>query len=223
MWCIPPESSAEFVCGMEGVLEVYARPYDARNPKVCMDETSKQLVAETRLPLRRRPGKAERYDYEYERRGTANVFLFTEPLASWREVTVTERRTRVDWAQRVKELLDGRYRDAERVTLIMDNLNTHGPASLYEAFEPAEARRLVERLEVVHTPKHGSWLNIAEIEMSALARQCLNRRIANGETLSSECAAWEAARNGKQTGVDWHFTTADARTKLMRLYPRIQA
>lgn len=223
MWCIPPESSAEFVCGMEGVLEVYAQGYEPRNPKVCMDETSKQLVAETRMPLRCRPGAAERRDYEYERRGTANVFLFTEPLAGWREVTVTERRTRVDWARRVKELLDGRYRDAERVTLIMDNLNTHGPASLYAAFGPAEARRLIERLEFVYTPKHGSWLNIAEIEMSALARQCLNRRIADRQTLSSECAAWEADRNRKQTGVDWHFTTADARTKLKRLYPRVHA
>ncbi len=222
MWCIPPKENAAFVCAMENVLEVYVQPYDPDFPKVCMDETNKQLVKEVRAPLTALPGRPQRYDYEYERACTANIFLFTEPLACWRKVTVTERRTRTDWAVQVRDLLEERYAQAQRVTLIMDNLNTHSLASLYEAFEPAEARRLMGRLEIVYTPKHGSWLNIAEIELNALARQCLSRRIGDKATLRRECAAWERERNAKQTGVDWQFTTADARVKLKRLYPQIQ-
>jgi len=207
---------------MENVLTVYQRPYSAEEPVVCMDETSKQLVAETRLAMAVQSGRPERFDYEYERCGTANLFLFTEPLGGWRRVAVTQRRTKVDWAQQVRELLDVDYPQAKRVTLVLDNLNTHGVASLYEAFEPAEARRLIERLEVVHTPKHGSWLNIAEIELNVLSRQCLSRRIGSRNILEREVAAWETDRNQSQTGVDWQFTTDDARIKLKRLYPQVQ-
>jgi hypothetical protein len=222
MWCIPPEQNAEFVCCMENVLEVYRRPYSPDEPVVCMDETSKQLVAETRVPRPAASGRARRVDYEYERCGTANLFMFTEPLGGWRHVAVTDRRTKTDWAQQIRELLDVFYPDAKRVTLVMDNLNTHRLASLYEAFEPVEARRLTERLEVVYTPKHGSWLNIAEIELNVLARQCLSRRIGDKRILQREVAAWETDRNQSQTGVDWQFTTADARIKLKRLYPQVQ-
>ena len=222
MWCIPPGQNAEFVCAMETVLDVYRRAYDSDFPVVCMDETSKQLVAETRTPLSPIPGQLERYDYEYERHGTSNIFLFTEPLGGWRCVAVTGRRTKVDWALQVRELLDVDYPDAKRVTLVSDNLNTHSYASLYEAFEPAEARRLMERLEMVHTPKHGSWLNIAEIELNVLSRQCFCQVIGDEAKLTREVAAWEADRNASQTGVDWQFTTADARIKLKRLYPIIQ-
>jgi len=222
MWCIPPGQSAEFVCAMETVLEVYHQPYEADVPVVCMDETSKQLVAETREPLPPEPGLPERYDYEYERHGTANIFLFTEPLGGWRRVAVTDRRTKVDWALQVRELLDVDYPKAERVRLVLDNLNTHTYASLYEAFEPAEARRLIDRLDLVYTPKHGSWLNVAEIELNVLSRQCFCQVIGDKATLIQEVAAWEDDRNASQTGVDWQFTTADARTKLKRLYPKIQ-
>ena len=222
MWCIPPEASAEFVCDMENVLETYQEPYTADFPKVCMDETNKQLVAETRVPVPAEPGGVERYDYEYERNGTANIFMFTEPLAGWRKAVVTDRRTRVDWAEQVRELLDVHYPEAKLVTLIMDNLNTHNCASLYEAFEPEEARRLTERLKIVHTPKHGSWLNIAEIELNVLSRQCLDRRIPDKETLAREVAAWQHDRNERQKGVDWQFTTADARIRLKRLYPQVR-
>ena len=222
MWCIPPDQSAEFVCDMEAVLDVYHRPYDPDVPVVCMDETSKQLVGETRLPLPALPRQPQRYDYEYERHGTANVFMFTEPLGGRRRVAVTDRRTKVDWALEVRELLDVDYPQAKRVTLVADNLNTHIYASLYEAFEPAEAHRLIERLELVHTPKHGSWLNIAEIELNVLSRQCFCQMIGDKATLKREVAAWEADRNARQTGVDWQFTTPNARTKLKRLYPQIQ-
>jgi len=222
MWCIPPKQNAEFVCAMEIVLEVYQRPYSPEEPVVCMDEASKQLVTETRVPLPTAPGQPRCFDYEYERCGTANLFMFTEPLGGWRHVAVTDRRTKIDWAEQIRELLDVHYPDAKRITLVMDNLNTHHVASLYEAFDPAEARRLIERLEVVYTPKHGSWLNIAEIELNALSRQCLSRRIGTKEFLGSEVAAWEADRNASQTGVDWRFTTSDARIKLKRLYPQIQ-
>lgn len=221
MWCIPPEHNAEFVCAMENVLEVYHRPYDPQHPVVCMDETNKQLVAQTRTPRPMVPGQPAGFDYEYERHGTMDLFLFTEPLAGWRQVAVTARRTRIDWALQVRELLDGRYRDATRVTLVQDNLNTHNAASLYAAFDPAEARRLMARLEIVHTPKHGSWLNLAEIELNVLTKQCLSRRIGDGAMLTTEVAAWEVQRNHKQTGVDWRFTTANARVKLKRLYPRV--
>jgi len=207
---------------MEDVLDVYCRPYDARYPVVCMDETSKQLVAEIRPPIPAAPGQPERYDVEYERRGVAEVFLFTEPLGGWRRTAVTEHRTRVDWAWQVRRLLDEDYPKAEKVVLVMDNLNTHSPASLYEAFEPGVARRLAQRLEIHYTPKHGSWLNIAEIELSVLSGQCLDRRIDRIELLRTECSAWDQQRNQGQKGVDWRFTTADARIKLKRLYPQIQ-
>jgi hypothetical protein len=222
MWCIPPQCNAEFICAMENVLEVYQRPYDPDLPVVCMDETSKQLVAETRQPLPPLPGEPQRCDYEYERHGTANIFLFTEPLGGWRHVSVTERHTRLDWALQVRELLAVRYPDAKRVTLVCDNLNIHSFASLYEAFPPEEARRLMARLELVHTPKHGSWLNIAEIELNVLTRQCFCQMIGDAATLREQTAAWETERNVKQKGVDWQFTTADARIKLKRLYPKIQ-
>ena len=222
-WVIPPQANAEFVCAMEDVLEVYTRPHDPACPVVCLDEISKQLVAETRTPLPAAPGQPERVDYEYERQGTANLFMTFEPLAGQRHVTVTDRRTAVDFAEEVKDLLEVRYPRAEKVVLVLDNLNTHKPAALYQAFEPAVARRLLERLEIHHTPKHGSWLNMAEIELSVLSRQCLDRRIPDADTLTREVAAWEQARNADPRPVNWRFTTPDARIKLKRLYPSIQS
>jgi hypothetical protein len=222
MWCIPPTANAEFVYHMEDVLDVYHRPSDPRHPVVCLDEATKQLVGEVREPLPARPGEVERCDCEYVRNGTATLFVAVDPLAGWREVTVTDHRCRTDWAHFVKELLDGRYRDVDTVTLVMDQLNTHSPASFYEAFDPAEAKRLTDRLEIHHTPKHGSWLNIAEIELSALGRQCLDRRIADTEILKREVEAWKASRNDAKTRVRWRFTTANARIKLHRLYPSIK-
>jgi DDE superfamily endonuclease len=219
---IPPEKSADFVAHMEEVLDLYQQPYNPNSPVVNMDEKPLQLIKETRQPLLAKPGTPLRYDYEYERVGTANVFLCTEPLTGWRTVDVREQRTRVDWAHQIKYLLDDRYPTAEKVRVVCDNLNTHKVASLYEAFEPSEARRLARRLELHHTPKHGSWLNIAEIELSVLSKQCLNRRIADLETLRHETKAWEHERNTKQTGVDWQFTTEDARVRLKRLYPQYQ-
>jgi hypothetical protein len=221
-WVIPPQANAAFVCAMEDVLDVYTRPYDPAYPVVCLDETSKQLVAETRTPLPVEPGQPVRVDYEYERCGTANLFMVFEPLTGQRQVTVTARRTAVDFAHVVRDLLEVRYPHAERVVLVLDNLNTHTPAALYAAFEPAVARRLVERLEIHHTPKHGSWLNRAEIDLSVLSRQCLDRRVADTDTLAHEVAAWEQARNAIARPVDWRFTTPDARIKLKRLYPSIQ-
>ena len=219
MWCIPPKQSAEFVYHMEDVLEVHHRPYDPKRPVLCIDETSKQLVGEARTPLPLGPGMVERYDYEYMRHGVANLFLACEPLAGWRHIAVTEHRGRVDWAGFIRSLLDGRYRDAERVVLVMDQLNTHALASLYEAFPPEEAKRLTERIELHHTPKHGSWLNIAEIELSVLGRQCLARRIAQQDTLQRKIEQWEQQRNTIATKVDWQFTTEQARIKLRSLYP----
>lgn len=207
---------------MEDVLDLYCLAYDPLWPVVCMDETSKQLVAETRVPIPAVSGRPACYDFEYERCGTANVFLFTEPLRGWREVTVTARRTRLDWAYQVRELLDVQYPDAQGVRLVMDNLNTHGLASLYEAFEPEEARRLARRLDIHHTPKHGSWLNVAEIELAVLSRQCLCQRIADPVTLQRQAHAWQRPRNAATRTVDWQFTTADARIKLKRLYPQIK-
>ena len=204
---------------MEDVLEVYRRPYDPRCPVVCMDEASKQLVAEIRQPLPPEPGKPLRYDSEYERRGTCNIFMFCEPLRGWRHVRVTERRTKVDWAFALRNVLTHEYADAERVVLVMDNLNTHSPASFYEAFPPEEARRLTERLEIHYTPKHGSWLDIAECELSVLGRQCLSRRIDNAQRLADEVTAWERERNVSAATVNWQFTTENARVKLRRLYP----
>ena len=188
MWCIPPKHNAEFVCAMENVLEVYQRPYDPNRPVVCMDETSKQLVKETRVPIAAGPGRVQCFDYEYERNGVANVFMFCEPLGGWRHASVTDHRTKLDGAQQIKDLVDVHYAQADRVTLVMDNLNTHTPASLYDAFEPQEARRLIERLEMVYTPKHGNWLNIAEIELNVLGCQCLGRRIPDKPTLVKEAA-----------------------------------
>jgi hypothetical protein len=207
---------------MEDTLEVYARPYDPLRPQVCLDECSKQRVAETRCPLRAEPGQVERYDYEYERCGTANLFMLFEPWAGTRHVKVTDRRTAVDFAEVIRDLVDVHYPRAEKIVLVMDNLNTHKLASLYQAFPPDEARRLIERLEIHHTPKHGSWLNMAEIELSALATQCLDRRIADLDTLTREVAAWQNSRNAASDTVNWRFTTDDARIKLQRLYPSIQ-
>jgi DDE superfamily endonuclease len=206
---------------MEDVLEVYTRPYDERFPLVCLDEKSKQLLSEVREPLAASPGRPARYDYEYEREGTANLFIVTEPLAGWRHISVTERRTKLDWAHCVKELVDLHYPEAEKIVLVMDNLNTHTPAALYEAFTPVEARRIARKLEIHHTPKHGSWLNMAEIELSVLARQCLERRIPDQQTLAEEVGAWEEERNAAESSVDWRFTSADARIKLKHLYPEI--
>jgi len=203
------------------VLDVYTRPYDPKRPLVCMDETSKQLVGETRRPLPPRPGQVERYDFEYERKGVCNLFMFFEPLAGRRRVQVTDHRTRVDWAHAIRHLVDVEHPEAERVVLVMDQLNTHGPASLYEAFAPAEARRLAEKLEIHHTPKHGSWLNMAEIELSVLSRQCLDQRLDNQATLRQEVNAWQERRDARAGKVDWRFTTADARIKLKHLYPSI--
>jgi DDE superfamily endonuclease len=221
-WVIPPHANAEFVCAMEDVLEVDTRPYAPQRPQVCIDETSKQLVAETRAPLPASPGQPERVDYEYERQGTANLFMVFEPLAGPRRVKVTERRTAVDFAHLLQAVVDVQYPQADKIVLVMDNLNTPKLASLYEAFAPAEARRLLERLEIHYTPKHGSWLNMAETERSVLATQCLARRIPNSTTLTQEVAAWERQRNAAQCRVNWRFTTPDARIKLKRLYPSIQ-
>ena len=201
---------------------MYRRPYDPRWPQVCLDETSKQLLADVRAPLPMRPGQVEREDYEYQREGVSNLFLWCEPLGNRRHVKVTERRTKVDWAHVVKELVDVHYPDAERIVLVMDNLNTHTPASLYEAFAPAEAKRIADKLEIHYTPKHGSWLDIAEIELSALSRQCLDRRIPDRDVLAKEVAAWERERNEAQVTVNWRFSTADARIKLKHLYPSFQ-
>jgi len=207
---------------MEDVLAVYARPYDPEKPVVCMDEKPYQLLDHAREPLPMRPGSTEKVDNEYERNGTCSIFIFTEPLGGWREAEALPRRTKIDWAHQVKWLLDDQYPSAEKVVLVMDNLNTHTISSLYEAFPPDEAFRLAQRLEVHFTPKHGSWLNIAECELSALAAQCLgHRRIADIETLNAELRAWHTRRNSTQKGVDWQFTTEDARIKLKRLYPII--
>jgi hypothetical protein len=223
MWGIPPEHSGAFVAHMEDVLEVYQMPYDPQVPMVCMDEQPVQLIKETRPPLPAAPGKPEKVDYEYARNGTANIFMFTEPLNGTRHVRVTEHRTAVDWANEIRDLLEGRYPEAARVRLVCDNLNTHGMGSLYEAFPPEQARRLASRLDLHHTPKHGSWLNIAEIELSVLTMQCLDRRIPDIETLTKETQQWEQRRNASQKGVDWQFSTLDARIKLKRLYPQIQS
>ena len=219
---------------MEDVLDVYTRPYDPKQPMVCMDETSKQLIGETRLPLRAQRGRLQRYDYEYDRHGVSNLFMLFEPLQARRHVEVTERRTSQDWAQLMRQLVDEHYPEAEIITeiitLVLDNLNTHTCASLYQTFEPEEARRIARRLELHYTPKHGSWLNpvlstvegMAEIELSVLSRQCLDRRIPDQTTLGQEVAAWQDGRNNAGATVDWRFTTDDARIKLKKLYPSIQ-
>jgi hypothetical protein len=220
-WCIPPEGDAAFVCAMEDVLEVYHRPYDARRPLVALDEASKQLVGEAVESIPATPGQPERFDYEYVRNGTANLFMVSEPLLGWRAVLVTQRRTAKDYAEVLRWLAEDVHPDAEAIVLVQDNLNTHALASLYEAFPPEQARRLAERFEVHYTPKHGSWLNVAEIELSVLARQCLDRRIASAEELRREVGAWEAERNERAVEVRWRFTTTEARIKLHRLYPSL--
>ena len=221
-WCIPPEANAEFVYHMEDILEVYKRPADPKHPVVCFDEKPVQLVSEKRIPLPSRPGKPERYDYEYRREGVANLFMFFAPMQSWRHLKVTDRRTKADWAECMRELAEELFPEAETIIVVQDQLNTHNPAALYEFLEPAEARRILERLEFHYTPKHGSWLNMAEIEYSVLGRQCLDRRIPDQETLAREVAAWETERNSDGATVNWRFTTEDARIKLRRLYPSIQ-
>ena len=204
---------------MEDILEVYRRPHDPRRPLVCIDEASKQQVQETRAPLPRKAGWPERYDYEYARNGVSNLFMIFAPLEGWRHVEVTDRRTLVDFAHCLKEVVDAHFPEAEQIVLVSDNLNTHKPAALYEAFAPAEARRIMQKLEWHYTPKHGSWLDMAEIELSVLQRQCLDRRIPDQETLKREVAAWEQKRNQDAVQANWRFTTEDARIKLKKLYP----
>jgi hypothetical protein len=206
---------------MEDVLAVYHLAYDPKRPLVCMDETSKQLVKEIRLPLPLQPGRSQKYDYEYERNGVCNLFLFFAPLECWRHIKVTERRTMVDWAQAMKELVDDHFPDAEKIVVVLDNLNTHCPASLYQAFPPAEARRILDKLEFHYTPKHGSWLNMAEIEFSVLQRQSLNRRIPDQQSLTQIVSEWVTARNCRTVTVNWRFSIDDARIKLAKLYPSI--
>lgn len=206
---------------MEDVLELYAEPYEAQRPKVNFDESSKQLIAETRPGLAAQPGQVARYDYEYQRNGVANLFMFVEPQAGWRHVAVTDRHTKLDFAQQMKWLVDEAYPQATVIRVVLDNLNTHKVASLYEAFAPAEARRIVKKLEFHYTPKHGSWLNMAEIELSVLQRQCLNRRLPDQATLKAEIAAWEQQRNEEKATIDWRFSITDARERLKRLYPSL--
>jgi hypothetical protein len=220
-WCIPPEANADFVWHMEDVLDVYTRPYDPQRPQVCLDETSRQLLGEVTPALPLVPGQPVRQDYEYVRDGVCNLFVVSEPLVGWRHVTVSDRRTRLDYAHVIKDLVDVHYPEAEVIVLVQDNLNTHTPAALYEAFPPTEAKRLADKLEIHYTPKHGSWLNMAEIELHVLAEQCLDRRLPNRATLEQEVAAWEARRNTDQQPIDWRFTTADARIKLKHLYPAL--
>jgi hypothetical protein len=221
-WVIPPEADAEFVAGMEEVLDTYAAPYDSRHPVLCMDEQSVQLLKETRTPIPATKDHPRRVDYEYERAGTASLLLFCEPLMGWRKVSIRPRRTKVDWALEVTELLRTRYAKAQQVILVCDNLNTHTKGAFYEAFPPAEARALVRRLEFRYTPKHGSWLNVAENELSSLTRQCLHgRRFGAVDELRQESAAWQQRTNDKQRGVEWQFRIDDARTRLKSLYPKL--
>lgn len=218
---IPPKANSAFVAAMEDVLEVYTRPHDPERPLVCLDESSKQLIAETRIPVPMKPGRPARHDYEYERNGTANLFMLFAPLEGWRHVKVTDRHTAADYAQVLKDLADIHFADAKTIVLVQDNLNIHCKASLYEAFPAVEARRLVERFEWHYTPKHGSWLDLAESELGVLTSQCLDRRIPDKQTLIEEIGAWERDRNAKHTKANWHFTTPAARIKLRHLYPSI--
>jgi DDE superfamily endonuclease len=221
-WVIPPQADAEFVASMEEVLDTYAQPYDAEHPVICMDEQPIQLLKETRVPIPATKEHPRRVDYEYERAGTASIFMFGEPLSGWRQVTVRERRTKIDWAIEVEQLLRTRYASAEKVILICDNLNTHTKGAFYEAFDAETARAIVRRLEFRHTPKHGSWLNVAENELSSMTRQCVTgRRFATIDVLRSETAAWQEHSNAKQRGVDWQFQVDDARVKLKSVYPKI--
>lgn len=223
-WVIPPDADAEFVAQMEEVLDVYARPYDLECPVICMDEQPVQLHKETRTPIEATAKHPKRVDYEYERAGTASIFMFTEPLAGWRETTARQRRTKTDWATEVARLLEGRYAECKKVVLTCDNLNTHTKGAFYEAFEPERARQLVRRIEFCYTPKHGSWLNVAENELSALTRQCVDgRRFGDIETLRDEIAAWSTDVNNTQRGVDWQMNIEDARCKLISVYPKIKS
>ena len=219
---IPPQGNGHFVAAMEHVLDVYRRPYDPAYPVGCMDETPRQLIGETRVPVPARPGQPERHDYEYRRYGVCNVFMATEPLAGQRMTQVTERKTKIDWARFVADIA-ARYARATKITLVMDNLSTHRPGALYEAYPPAQAKALWDRFEFVYTPKHGSWLNVAEVELNVMIRQCLNRRIDSIDVLRGEVAAWQASRDRLRAKVDWQFTTNDARVKLKRLYPTFEA
>ena len=221
MWCIPPKEDAAFVCAMEQVLEVYKRPYDAQYPVICMDETSKQCVNDIRPPLLTCVGQTARYDVEYERNGVAHLLMFYSPLDNWRRVDVKTDHSARTWAEGVRRLVEEDYPQAQRITLVMDNLNTHTGASLYKAFEPAQAARLLEKLKFVYTPKHGSWLNMAECELSVLSRQCLDRRMPNIAIVDQEVSSWEAKRNRHGKPAQWQFTTKDARIKLHSLYPKV--
>lgn len=220
-WCIPSKASGVFVAQLEEVLDLYEKPYASRYPLVCMDETSKQLLNDVQAPLPPKPGQIARQDYEYERNGVCNLFICFEPLQSRRRVQVTDQRTANDWAYFMRDVAEVDYPNAQKIIVVLDNLNTHGPGSFYEAFAPAEAKRLAARFEFHYTPKHGSWLNMAEIELSALSRMCLDQRIPDKTALIREVAAWESERNAKSVTVDWHFTTDDARIKLKKLYPTI--
>jgi DDE superfamily endonuclease len=220
-WKIPPKANAGFVAQMEDVLDVYARRRDPKRPLVTFDESNKEQHIEVEQPLPVEPGQPQRYESTFERNGVSNLFMFFAPLENWRHVKVTDRRTAKDWAQCMKDLVDVHFADAEKIVLVMDNLNTHTPAALYAAFEPQEAKRIWDRLELHYTPKHGSWLNMAEIELSVVSRQCLDRRIPDQDSLRDEIAAWVARRNTAQATIDWQFTTADARIKLKKLYPTL--
>lgn len=222
-WVIPPESDAEFVAHMEEVLEIYAKPYDPEHPVLCMDEQPVQLIKETREPIPATAKHPRRVDYEYERAGTANIFMFTEPLSGWREATARDSKTKVDWAREMARLLEGRFKECKTVTLVSDNLNTHTKGAFYEAFPPERARALVRRIEFCHTPKHGSWLNVAENELSSITRQCVGgRRIGDLKTLREQIAAWSNDVNSTQRGVDWQMKIDDARCKLRSVYPKIK-
>ena len=222
-WVIPPENDAEFVACMEEVLETYEKPYDSDHPVICMDEQPVQLIKETKQPIEATQDRPKRVDYEYERNGTASIFMFAEPLSGFRKATARRQRTKADWAREVAQFLDTHYADCSKVTLVLDNLNTHTKGAFYEAFEPHVARSYVRRIEFVHTPKHGSWLNIAECELSAMTRQCLHgRRIGEIAELIEEIDAWSTHTNQKQRGVDWQLQIDEARTKLARLYPQIK-
>ncbi len=221
-WVIPPLKNGDFVANMERVLDVYKRPYNKDCPVVCMDESPKQIIKETRTAIEMTVGHAAKQDFEYERCGVANIFLVSEPLTGKRYVEVTEQKTKVDWAKHVKRIADEWYKDAPKILLVMDNLATHKPGALYEVYEPKEAKRICDRFEFVYTPKHGSWLNMAEIELNVLMGQCLNRRIGNIETMRKEAEAWQNHRNNKEAKINWQFTCDDARVKLLRLYPSIQ-
>ncbi len=222
MWCIPPKANAAFACAMEEVLETYTRPVDPQRPLICMDETNKQLLSEPTVPLPPQPGVEARYDFHYAHEGVANLFMFFAPHLGQRWVKVTERRTACVWAEAMREFADTYYPEAEKIVVVMDNLNTHSPVSFYQAFPPAEARRLMERFEFCFTPKHGSWLNMAEIELSVLIRQCLAGRIPSPEALVKQIQSWQTERNRQVVKVHWHFTTQDARIKLKSLYPKFE-